>query len=313
MTEHVTVIGTGTMGHSIALAIAWAKQPVVLYGISAEELTRAQQGISEKAERMVEEGLLQATSDITPLISYHDDLEQALADTTFIVEAIPEKLTMKHELYQKIESLVSSDVIIASNTSGLKPSDLALGSQHPERFIVTHFWNPAHLIPLVEIVPGAETVEATVLRTKEWIEGIDKKAIVVRQEVPGFIGNRLQFALFREAQALYDAGVATKEDIDAAVTYSIGRRLPITGPLMSADFGGLDIFKDISDYLFDDLSTLKAAGAGLNELVSYGHVGVRSGRGYYEWNEAEMNDVATKREKLLMRFLLEDRNNKGDA
>lgn len=313
MTEHVTVIGTGTMGHSIALAIAWAKQPVVLYGISAEELMRAKQGIVEKAERMVEEGLLQAASDITPLISYHDDLEQALADTSFIVEAIPEKLTMKHELYQKIESLVSSDVIIASNTSGLKTSDLALGSQHPERFIVTHFWNPAHLIPLVEIVPGAETVEATVLRTKEWIEGIDKKAIVVRQEVPGFIGNRLQFALFREAQALYDAGVATKEDIDAAVTYSIGRRLPITGPLMSADFGGLDIFKDISDYLFDDLSTLKAAGAGLNELVSYGHVGVRSGRGYYEWNEAEMNDVATKREKLLMRFLLEDQNDKGDA
>lgn len=313
MTEHVTVIGTGTMGHSIAIAIAWAKQPVVLYGISAEELTRAQQGIAEKAERMVEEGLLQAASDITPFISYHDDLEQALADTTFIVEAIPEKLTMKHELYQKIEALVSPDVIIASNTSGLKPSDLALGSQHPARFIVTHFWNPAHLIPLVEIVPGTETVEATVLRTKAWIEGIDKKAIIVRQEVPGFIGNRLQFALFREAQALYDAGVATKEDIDAAVTYSIGRRLPVTGPLMSADFGGLDIFKDISDYLFDDLSTLKEAGTGLNELVSKGHVGVRSGQGYYEWNEAEMNDVATKREKLLMRFLLEDRNDKGDA
>lgn len=312
MTEHVTVIGTGTMGHSIALAIAWAKQPVVLYGISAEELTRAQQGILEKAERMVEEGLLHAASDITPFISYTEHLEQALVDTTLIVEAIPEKLTLKHELYQKIEALVSPDVIIASNTSGLKPSDLAQGAKHPERFIVTHFWNPAHLIPLVEIVPGKDTVEATITRTKSWIEAIHKKAIIVRQEVPGFIGNRLQFALFREAQALYDAGVATKEDIDAAVTYSIGRRLPVTGPLMSADFGGLDIFKDISDYLFDDLSTLKAAGAGLNELVAQGHVGVRSGQGYYEWNEAEMNDVATKREKLLMRFLLEDRNEKGD-
>lgn len=312
MTEHVTVIGTGTMGHSIAIAIAWAKQPVVLYGISAEELTRAQQGIAEKAERMVEEGLLKAASDITPFISYQDNLEQALADTTFIVEAIPEKLTMKHELYQKIEALVSPDVIIASNTSGLKPSDLALGSQHPERFVVTHFWNPAHLIPLVEIVPGTETIDATIARTKAWIEGIDKKAIIVRQEVPGFIGNRLQFALFREAQALYDAGVATKEDIDAAVTYSIGRRLPVTGPLMSADFGGLDIFKDISDYLFDDLSTLKQAGAGLNDLVAQGHVGVRSGQGYYEWNEEEMNHMASKREKLLMRFLLEDHNDKGD-
>lgn len=304
--EQVAVIGTGTMGHSIAIAVAWTKQPVVLYGLSEQELHQAQQEITEKVARMVEEGLLDDAAILLNCIQYSQDLQQAVEGTSLIVEAIPEQLPLKHVLYEELEQLVARETIIASNTSGLMPSDLAARSRYPERFIVTHFWNPAHLIPLVEIVPGKETTEAVVQRTKAWIEAIHKQAIIVRKEVPGFIGNRLQFALFREAQALYDAGVATKEDIDAAVTSSIGRRLPMTGPLMSADFGGLDVFKAISDYLFDDLATLQQASEGLNQLVANGHVGVRSGQGYYTWSRQQRTYIEAARERLLMRFLREE-------
>lgn len=300
--ENIAVVGTGTMGHSIALCVAWAGQPVTLYGLSDDELRIAKSGIEEKAQLLVEEGLATSVSAITAHISYTYHLKEAVEAATLIVEAIPETLTLKHELYAELETMVAADTIIASNTSGLKPTDLASNSQRPERFIVTHFWNPAHLIPLVEIVPGAQTSLDVIERVQTWLATIQKKAIVVKREVPGFIGNRLQFALLREAQALFEAGVATKEDIDAAVTYSIGRRLPVTGPLLSADLGGLDVYEAISSYLYPDLSTMTES-VSMKQRQAAGHIGLRSKEGYYTFQEPFTSEVLRAREKTLIHFL----------
>lgn len=306
--ETLSVIGSGTMGHSIALNAAWRKMDVRMYATNEQDIKRAEQGIEQKLGTMADNGLfsMEESSAIRERITISDQLEEVVDGATFVIEAIPENLELKQQFYSRLEELIGTDTVLASNTSGLQPSDLAAGLRHPERFIVTHFWNPAHLIPLVEVVGGKSTSDSTRDRAMDLLQAMQKKPIVVKQEIQGFIGNRLQYALFREAQALLDAGVADKEDIDAAVTYSIGRRLPVTGPLMSADFGGLDVFKSISDYLFSDLSTLQASGETMDSLVGSGKLGVKSGEGFYDWSGSRGEEVSTERENMLIRFLKDD-------
>jgi 3-hydroxybutyryl-CoA dehydrogenase len=163
------------------------------------------------------------------------------------------------------------------------------------------------LIPLVEVVKGEKTNLETIERSMNLMKKMKKQPILLQKEIPGFIGNRLQYALFREAQSLLDEGVATKEDIDASVIYSIGRRLPITGPLMTADMGGLDVFSSISNYLFEDLSTKRKSGMVLKRLVEQGKLGDKSGEGFYIWDEETSRKVNKEREQTLIHFLKLDR------
>ena len=306
--DSISILGAGTMGHSIALSAAWANQTVKVYGIDEQDLENAVKGLSNKLKVMTENELFtsEQANEIRKRIHFTTYLEKAVAGATFIIEVIPEVLDLKKELYSKLEALVKDDVVIASNTSGFKPSILAADMLHPARFVVTHFWNPAHLIPLVEVVKGAHTDAVTVQRAMDVLTLMNKKAIVLNKEIPGFIGNRLQYALFREAQALLDAGAASKEDIDAAVTYSIGRRLPVTGPLMSADMGGLDIFSAISNYLFEDLSTDQRSGELLSQLVNENKLGDKAGEGFYFWEHYIKKKMNEEREQTLIYFLKND-------
>lgn len=153
---------------------------------------------------------------------------------------------------------------------------------------------------------GEHTDIETVEQAMQMLEKMNKKPIVLKKEIPGFIGNRLQYALFREAQYLLDIGAATKEDIDAAATYSIGRRLPITGPLKTADMGGLDVFSAISNYLFSELSTAQRSGETLTHLVETGHLGDKNGQGFYEWDEHTSKTINGERERTLIHFLKND-------
>lgn len=311
--EKFSIIGCGTMGHSIALSAAWAGVSVNVLGVDEDDLKRADSGLGNKLRVMVENGLFDdgEASEIRQRITLLTSLEEVVKEATFIIEAIPEDLEIKRNFYQELEPLISEEVIVASNTSGFTPTSLAEKAQHPERFIVTHYWNPAHLIPLVEVVKGEKTSNKTIDRAMNFMKKMNKQPIYLNKEIPGFIGNRLQYALFREAQALLDQGVATKEDIDAAVTYSIGRRLPITGPLMTADMGGLDVFSAISNYLFADLSNDKKSGRVLTRLVEEGKHGDKSGEGFYPWDGATSKKINAEREKTLIHFLKLDRE-KGE-
>lgn len=306
--ENVSILGCGTMGHSIALSAAWAGLPVKVYGVSDQDLETAKKGLHNKLKLMKDNGLFdeKEAARILDLIVLSISLEEVVKETTFIIEVIPEVLDLKKSMYKKLEELVSKDVIIASNTSGFMPSLLADGMDHPNRFVVTHFWNPGHLIPLVEVVKGEKTDNGTVQRAMQVLQHMRKKPVLLNREIPGFIGNRLQYALFREAQSLLDAGVATKEDIDAAVTYSIGRRLPVTGPLMTADMGGLDVFSAISNYLFEDLSTDQKSGRVLTQLVEENRLGDKNGQGFYKWDEQFSLLKNAEREQMLIHFLKGD-------
>lgn len=306
--ENVSIIGCGTMGHSIALSAAWAGLSVKVYGINKKDLENAEKGLRSKLKVMTDNDVFneETAQKIRQKIELSTSLEHTIVNSTFIFEVIPEVLDMKKEMYKKIESMVSEEVVIASNTSGFKPSLLAEEMQYPNRFVVTHFWNPAHLIPLVEVVKGKQTDEQTIERAMQVIKDMNKQPILLNKEIPGFIGNRLQYALFREAQSLLDAGIATKEDIDAAVTYSIGRRLPVTGPLMTADMGGLDVFSAISNYLFEDLSTVKKSGTVLTKLVEDNKFGDKNGEGFYSWDADFSEQKNAEREQTLIYFLKND-------
>ncbi|MEK4523786.1 3-hydroxyacyl-CoA dehydrogenase NAD-binding domain-containing protein [Psychrobacillus sp. FSL W7-1457] len=308
--ENVSILGCGTMGHSIALSAAWAGLHVKVYGVNEQDLEIAKKGLQNKIKVMKDNGLFdeKEAARIMDLIKLSLSLKEVVKETTFIIEVIPEVLDLKKNMYKKLEALVGKDVIIASNTSGFMPSLLAEGMDHPNRFVVTHFWNPGHLIPLVEVVKGEKTDNGTVQRAMQVLQHMKKKPVLLNREIPGFIGNRLQYALFREAQSLLDAGVATKEDIDAAVTYSIGRRLPVTGPLMTADMGGLDVFSAISNYLFEDLSTDQKSGRVLTQLVEENKLGDKSGEGFYTWDEQFSQLKNVEREQMLIHFLKGDMN-----
>lgn len=307
--EKLSVLGAGLMGHSIALTAAWAGIEVVMQGVDESDLERAEKGLHHKLSLLHENGLIEESEmkEIRERIHTTTSLEDAVSAATFVIEAIPENLELKQGYYQHLDRLCKSEVILASNTSGLSPTAIAKNMQKPERMVVTHFWNPAHLIPLVEVVRGEKTNDNTVQRALELLHAMNKKPIEVKKDVLGSVGNRLQYALFREAQYILEQGIASMEDIDTAVTYSIGRRLPVTGPFMTADMGGLEVFDAISNYLFADLSKANQSLDTMREFVDKGKYGQKTGEGFYRWDEDYSRKMNGLREKELIRFLKQDR------
>lgn len=308
MSEKLTILGSGTMGHSIALNAAWRGLNVKVYGLDKNDINIGETGIIEKLKTLVENNLLdkQEIELIMDKITFFTSFEKSIDASTFIIEAVPEDIDLKKKIFRKLDAICDPSVVLASNTSGFSPSLIASSTNHPERVIVMHFWNPAHLIPLVEIVRGDETNDSTVQRATKLVDYMKKKPILVKKEIPGFVANRLQFALLREAQYLLEEGVATLEDIDLAVTYSIGRRLSVTGPFLSADMGGLDVFASISDYLFTTLSKADKASPTIVNLINQKKLGNKSGAGYYSWDHEFSHDMNNRREAELIRFLKQD-------
>jgi len=303
--EKPGIIGCGTMGHSIALAAAWAGLPVTLHGLDSSETENAQSAILDKLKMLSRNGLFNPDTIelIKSRITVTQSIDEIASVSSFIIETIPENINLKKNLFQYLDKICSADIILATNTSGLSPTMIASDTLNPQRTVACHFWNPPHLVPLVEVIRGEKTSDQTVKRALDLLIFMNKKPIQVKKEVPGFVGNRLQFALFREAQYILEQGIASKEDIDAAVTYGIGRRLPVTGPFISADMGGLDVFSAIADYLFSDLSNANSSPSGLKKLVSDKKFGAKTGEGYYKWDQPFLEEMNQKREKELIHFL----------
>lgn len=309
--ERIAILGSGTMGHSIALSFALADVDVKVYGIDHSDIISAKDELAKNLSSLHTHELITKTQKdgIAQKIQFSTLLEEVVDQASFIIEAVPEKLAIKHKLYKKLNKLVTKEVVLASNTSGFKLQQLTAAYDYPDNFVITHFWNPAHLIPLVEIVKSDRTNKETVKRTEKVLTESGKKPITIHKEIQGFIGNRLQFAMFREAQYLLDAGIASKEDIDAAVSYSVGRRYLSIGPLMTADLGGLDTFSAIADYLFEDLNSDGKASDTLSNLVANGNLGYKTGHGFYDWDENEqLQDAIKERDATLIHFLKEDKN-----
>lgn len=296
------------MGHSIAVSAALPGLEVKVWAFDEQDRANGQRGISEKLAILEEHEVIdkKQQQQMQAAIDFSLSLEAVVQDASFIIEAVPEKLELKQNMFIELERLCSKDAILASNTSGLSPTEISQHIKHPERAVITHFWNPGHLIPLVEIVRGEHTSDETVERSLSFLKTMNKKPVVLEKDVLGSIVNRLQYALFREAQFIMEQGVASVEDIDDAVRYSIGRRLSVTGPFMTADMGGLDVFRSISDYLFEDLSTHQESLPYMKNLVDSGKYGQKTGEGFYQWDSEQSLKMNEARERELIYWLNKD-------
>jgi 3-hydroxyacyl-CoA dehydrogenase len=227
------------------------------------------------------------------------DLDEAVKNCNFIVEAIPEKLEFKKELFSRLDSL-PTDVIIASNTSSFTITNLAEDMNTPERVIGVHYFNPAHIIPAVEIHRGDKTSDDVAEITKNLMIKVGKKPAIVRKVLPGFIINRLTGALYREVQYLIDQGITTPEDLDTAVKGSFGFRLSCLGPMEAEDMIGLDTSATVSGRVFGGLSNATDASSTLKEKVANGELGIKSGKGWYDYTGKTQIEIADDiNERLL--------------
>lgn len=302
--SHIAVLGTGTMAPAIALLCSKLGYNVSIWGRSDTSLQRAFDRLKSHLQTYRENNLIQEEQAelILSRIAGVSTLEEAVRGADFVIEAVAEDLNLKKDIFSVVDRVCQETTIIATNTSGLSITEIASATNRPEKVVGTHFWNPPHMIPLVEIVRGEKTSEETIGIAAELMTAIGKTPVIVQKDIPGFIGNRLQFALLREALFIVEQGVASIEDVDTTVKMSFGARLPITGPLESADLGGLDVYVAISKYLMPDLCQSTEVSALLVDAVESGRLGVKSGAGLYEWTPASISRIIKAREQELMRF-----------
>ncbi|USK79338.1 3-hydroxyacyl-CoA dehydrogenase family protein [Peribacillus frigoritolerans] len=304
MIKKIAIIGSGVMGSGIAQSFAVSGYYVTINDIKEELLYHAQNRISENLSLLMEEGALTDREKQGALanITYSVDLEGAVRDADFIIEAIPEVIELKLNLYQQLEEIIKPDAIVASNTSTFPISQLMEKALFAERMVITHFFNPGHLVPLVEIVQHDETKPEIVKTTMDLMRKIGKSPILLKKEIAGFIANRLQTALMREAFYLLKEGVADAVDIDTAITAGPGFRWAFTGPIEIADFGGLDTWQRVFDNVSPVLDQSKEAPDLIRDLVAEGKLGTKSGEGIFTYEESTVSQKINKRDRNFIKL-----------
>ncbi|HEM7579462.1 TPA: 3-hydroxyacyl-CoA dehydrogenase family protein [Serratia marcescens] len=298
------VLGAGLMGVGIATHFIRHGHEVLLYELDPQRRVEAPAvasgilaelsdvGQFDRDEREAALARLRVTGDLN-----------AVAHARLLIEAIPERLELKHALYEQLEGLIADDAVIASNTSGLPPDELAARMTHPQRLLIAHFWHPPHLIPLVEIVPGSATEPRHLAAVQALLGEMALEAVLLERAAPGFVGNRLQFAVLREALHIVHSGIASAEVVDQVMRASLGRRYAMVGPLEAADMTGLSTVADIARHLFPELATGDEMMALVEQRLQRGDIGQRSGRGFYLWDEARRERIQRRRAHQL-RFAL---------
>ena len=298
----IAVAGMGTMGRGIAHCLAAAGYDVRCYEVDAATRGRATPLLQSLQETLIKAGLLAAEQAAPALarVQLFAELEPCVAGAQLVVEAIPENLELKLDFYARLDELCEPHVVFASNTSGLSITKLAAATERPGKVVGFHWWNPAHLMPLIEVTKGGGTSDDTADLLMALSRKLGKRPILVRRDVPGFVGNRLQFAVLREALHLVQEGIASPEDVDTAMKAGPGIRYAFLGPLETADLGGLDVFASISSYLFAELAANSEPPECLTGRVAEGRLGVKSGEGFYPYNDRTLEGILATRDSRLI-------------
>ena len=272
------------MGANIALDFAAHGFDVRLTDCDSLQLGKGRDLVGSNAKLMKRSGLLsERVASLLARISYVDNIRDAVDKASLVVESVPEQLELKRQVLADIEGWCPRQAVLASNTSTFVPSLLAADLRHPKRMLIMHYWNPAHLIPLVEVVPHPQTARGVLKHVRSVLRRCGKEPVVLRKEVAGFIGNRLAFAMQREAMDLVARGIATPAEIDLVASSSFGRRIPVSGIFATADLGGLDVYLAICESIFPDLCVSGKIPIALSQLVEQGRMGVKSGHGWSQY------------------------------
>lgn len=307
--KNIAVLGAGIMGHGIAQSFLMGGYPVWLYDIQESILETAKNHIEKNLGLFYQSDLI-GKQDIElalQRLSTTVDLKHAVEGGDFIVEAALEDLGLKQGLFQQVESLCGEYTIIATNTSSLTLKDIGVRVKNKERLVVTHWFNPPHIVPTVEVVKGEWTSDETMETAYQLLEKIKKTPVKINRELPGFLVNRIQTAMVREAFDLYEKGVASAADIDKAVKGSFGFRLASIGPLLTADLGGLELWLKVFENLVPQIQSSTDPPKVLQRMVSQGHLGIKSGKGFYDYaldfSKAELDGAIQKRDREFLNRL----------
>ncbi len=308
MTEfkRAVVIGTGMMGPGIAATFA-------LGGLRTTLLSRSSSSAEQGREKALSHVGVLADNDLvdraaalsaTHLLHASADMDSEVSNADIVVESAPEDMEFKQSLFRRLDDVAPANTILGSNTSGL--SITAIASQcthHPERVLTTHFWNPPHLIPLVEIVCGERTSLELAENVRDLLRRCGKVPVIVRKDRPGQLGNRIQQAMIREAVNVVAEGIASAEDVDLAVRKGFGMRLPAYGIFEHQDLVGLELASKVQDYVAKDLYNAPHAPPLYQELMDAGHLGASTGQGFYNWQNKSAEEVKSRRDRFVISVL----------
>jgi 3-hydroxybutyryl-CoA dehydrogenase len=292
--EQIAVIGGGLMGAGIAQVFAAAGHAVIVYEPDANARATVQTRI---ASNLLAMGMDAGAAD---LVATTPELDAAVADARYVTEAAPERLELKRALFAKLVKAAPIAAILASNSSVIPIGRIAEGLESADRIVGTHWWNPAPLIPLVEVIQGTQTSAETIASTMALLQSIGKRPAHIRKDIAGFVANRLQHALWREAIAMVAAGVCDAATLDSCVKDSFGLRLPVLGPLENADLVGLDLTLDIHRTIIPELDRHAGPHEYLEAQVAAGRLGFKSGTGFRSWTEPQMTELRARLTRHLV-------------
>lgn len=297
----IAVCGIGQMGSAAAVFFRRAGYHVLLWGRDRAKLD----AVGRELDRL--EAWLDANVARAPAtggtITRNDDLAWVDQRADLVMDCIAEDLDQKAALLRRMTSSIERGAVMISTTSGLSITEMGRRSGTAHLLVGAHFWNPPHLMPVVEVVRGAETPTDKFELVCELLETIGKIAIRVEKDVPGFIGNRLQHAMWREAIALVEQGVATAADVDRVARLTFGLRLPAVGPIENCDLVGLDLVSAIHSYLMPDLASGSQVAASVTDRVAAGQLGMKSGQGFYDWNQRDAKALVDRRDRQIVQQL----------
>lgn len=314
--DRVSVVGAGIMGFGIALAFALDGREVTLFDVDEETLADSEGRMRSALETFAERDRIDADEipAVMARVERTTEMSAAVADADFVTEAVVEDLDVKQRVFEDLDRHAPEGAILATNTSGLSITEIASATERPESVVGTHWFNPPHIVPLVEVVRGEATDDAVFDRTYDLMERIGKTPVRVEKDVPGFIGNRIQVAMTYEAFSLLERGVASAEDIDRAVKAGFGFRLPLLGIFEKGDHSGLDTHHAVEEYLLPDLDRGTEPNALTAELAERGDHGLKTGEGVYDWRDVAPEAAYERRDRGLLDILdLYEAADMGDA
>jgi len=305
----IAVVGTGMIGADISLACAMAGYPVTIVGRRRDSVERGITRFRKNLDNLVKAEVYSSeeAAEVDSRLTSSTDLERGIEKADVVFEAIIEHLETKQELFVEIGKFCPKHALMASSTSGLSPKDISNRMNAGDRMLVTHFWNPPYLVPLVEVVAGESTSRETINVALAFLRVLGKEPVLLKKDIVGHIGNRIQHAMFREAIHLIQQGVATPEDIDQVILSSLGPRYSMIGPMEYMDAVGLDLNVAIHSYLLKDLADDEEPQELLLQKYERGEYGAKTGRGFYDWSKKNLEEMIARQNK---RFVDKVKNSK---
>lgn len=309
--RRVAVAGTGMMGPGIAATFALAGKEAVIVSRTAEGAAKGVATAQGLIATLAQNGLADPEKTKAAQVRFtpSTDPEGAAKSVQLFVESIAENLAIKQDYFARLDA-AAPDTVLCSNTSGISITEIAAKCRKPERVLTTHFWNPPYIMPLVEVIMGKRSSQAIAEGMVALLKACGKVPVLVRKDVPGQLGNRIQHAMIRECMHIVQEGIASAEDVDLAVKAGVGLRFPVYGVFEHADLVGLELVKAVQDYVVPDLGKVQGASPIHNEKIAKGETGAKVGKGFLDWPPGKAEQVRARRDAFIMEFLRLERAGK---